>query len=73
MSGGWELTRIKRERVPEWLWSACRAILPVRSFPFRQLLTRELTITEKMYAKGYPRPGRTLFQIQVWGDKDDEP
>jgi hypothetical protein len=69
MDSYWELTRVKRQWVPEWLWAALR-ILPVRHWPLRQLLTREATQFEKMRAAGYNRH-RTVFEIQMWGDDDN--
>jgi hypothetical protein len=66
---GWELKRIKRRWVPEWLWAACSAAFPVKRWPLRQILTREATDFEKMRAAGYKRR-RTLFEIQMWGDKE---
>lgn len=44
--GRWILARVKRDWVPEWLWKVCTVLLPVTFWPWRQILTRDVTENE---------------------------
>jgi hypothetical protein len=67
---GWELVRVKRRWISERMWVQCCRFLPIKRWPFRQILTREATEFEKLRAAGYSRR-RTLFEIQMWGDDEN--
>jgi hypothetical protein len=47
----WELVRVKRGWISDRVWTVCRSLLPVKCWPFRQILTREATLSERLWAE----------------------